>query len=261
MGKQWSNPPVFYTLAQVKFNHIAQMEEYIPKLQDQLRKSGYPDYKPEQAVEVAINRPGSSQPDVRSQRLLKWSFTNAERTEGYVLQNDSLVYHSTKYEVFEDFLKKTIKGLELTDEVIGLAYVERIGLRYLDAVVPNEEVSIEAYLTPSLLGLSVEVEGGLKHSFSETAAQIDGGMLVTRSVIVENGLAIPPDLFPMQLTMPEKKAGDFTGRAAVIDTDYFVERRSNFDLADVEIQLIASHEIVSDVFKKAITEHAVKMWE
>ncbi len=229
MGKQWSNAPVFYTLAQVNFNPIAQLEEFIPKLQDQLRRNGYPDYRPEQKIEVTISKVDSTEPNVLPQKMLKWSFTNTERTEGYILQSDSLVYHSTEYEVFDDFLGKLIKGLELIHEAIDLAYVERIGLRYLDAVVPNEGESINSYLAPSILGMSGAMDEGLKHSFSETAVEKNGGMLIARTVIVDGGLAMPPDLFPMQLNMPDKLIG-ITGRTAVMDSDYYVEGRFVFDL-------------------------------
>jgi hypothetical protein len=37
-----SQAPVFYTLAEVKFNPIEQMKDYLPKLQDKLRLKGYP---------------------------------------------------------------------------------------------------------------------------------------------------------------------------------------------------------------------------
>ncbi len=260
MGKQWSNAPVFYTLTQVKFNPIAQMEDYAPKLQDKLRRNGYPDYKPEQKIEVTINKLDSEEPNVSPQKMRRWSFTNPERTEGYILNNDSLVYHSTRYEIFDDFLEKAIKGLELTHDVIGLAYVERIGLRYLDAITPAEEESISDYLEPSVLGLSPNFTEGLKHGFSETAAEINGGTLITRTVITDGGLAMPPDLFPMPLNMPEKLNRSF-GRTAILDTDYFVESRNSFNIDLVQSQLHESHTIIGNTFKSIISEHAIKAWE
>jgi hypothetical protein len=38
--------PVFYTLAQVQFNPIAQMVDYVPRLQEHLRLNGFPDFEP-----------------------------------------------------------------------------------------------------------------------------------------------------------------------------------------------------------------------
>jgi len=260
MGKKWRNPPVFYTLTQTKFNPITQLEEYIPKLQDKLRRSGYPDFKPGKKIEITVNKSDGTEPDIRSQPVSGWSFANAERTEGYILHSDALIYHSTKYEDFKDFLQKAQKGLELVHEAVNLAYVERIGLRYLDVIVPQEDDSLEDYINPSLLGMSANIQDGLTHSFSETAAQINGGTLIARAVVTEGGLAMPPDLFPMQLAMPAR-LNSIVGRTVVMDTDYFVKGRSDFDLGSVETQLTESHKIIGEVFKKAITKHAIKVWE
>ncbi len=259
MGEKWSNPPVFYALAQVRFNPIVQMEEYVPELQDRLRHIGYPDYQQEQKIEVAIRKPASEQPDVRPQQLIRWSFTNIDRTEAYTLHPDALIFHSTQYVNFEDFSEKVLRGLSLAHEVIELAYVQRIGLRYLDAVVPANDDLLDNYLNPSLLGLSGAAPGQLAHSFTETVSQVNGGTLVARAVITEGGLAMPPDLFPMTLKLPDR-LGQLSGRIAVLDTDYFVEQRKIFDLNSVKEQLLVSHKIVGDAFKSSITEHAVSAW-
>ena len=260
MGEKWNNPPVFYTLAQIKFNPIAQMEEYVPELQDRLRRIGYPDYQPEHKIEVAIRKSASPQPDVRPQQLVRWNFTNIDRTEAYTLHPDALIFHSTQYAHFGDFSEKVLEGLSLAHEVIDLAYIQRIGLRYLDAVVPKDGGSLDNYINPSLLGLTATVSGQLTHSFTETVSQVNGGTLVARTVITEGGLAMPPDLFPMVLALPDH-LGKLSGRIAVLDTDYFVEHRSGFDLNNVKGQLLVSHKIVGDTFKSSITEHAISVWK
>lgn len=260
MGEKWSNPPVFYTLAQIKFNPIAQMDEYVPELQDRLRRIGYPDYQPEHKIEVSIRKPASPQPDVRPQQLVRWNFMNIDRTEAYTLLPDALIFHSAMYAHFEDFSEKVLKGLSLVHEVIELAYIQRIGLRYLDAIVPADGDALDNYLNPSLLGLSIATSGELTHSFTETVSQVNRGTLVTRTVITEGGLAMPPDLFPMVLALPDR-FGKLSGRIAVLDTDYFVEHRNNFDLNSVKEQLLVSHKIVSDTFKSSVTEHAISNWQ
>ena len=85
---------------------------------------------------------------------MRWSFTNSERTEGYLLLSNALVFHTTAYNTFESFLERTIFGLNLVHEIVELDYVERIGLRYLNAVFPINDETIEQYLNPGLLGFS-----------------------------------------------------------------------------------------------------------
>jgi uncharacterized protein (TIGR04255 family) len=63
---------------------------------------------------------------------------------------------------------KAISGLNLVHEIVELDYIESIGLRYIDAIVPIDNDSLQQYLNPALLGLSASLEGCLGHSFTET---------------------------------------------------------------------------------------------
>jgi len=261
MGVKLRSAPVFYTLAQFKFNSIAQMTEYVPALQEKLRRMGYPDFRQENQMAINIRRTEAPQPEVQSSQQNRWSFTNSKGIEGYLLLRDALIFHTTEYESFETFSQKAMAGLELVHEIVDLSYIDRIGLRYLDAVCPNEGDKVEDYLAPSLAGLSLAIEGSLNHAFSETAIQVDGGTLIARSVITENGLAMPPDLVPLSLKLPQKIA-DISGRNAVIDIDYFVTNRvDGIDKGFIDAQMNASHEIITKAFNSSVTEHAIKTWK
>ena len=50
-----SKPPVFYALMQVVFNPVSQIGQYVPEFQERLRRSGFPDYKPETQTEVKLS--------------------------------------------------------------------------------------------------------------------------------------------------------------------------------------------------------------
>jgi uncharacterized protein (TIGR04255 family) len=251
--------PVFYTLAQVQFNPISQMPDYVVRLQERLRRSGFPDFRAEPQFGITIRRLEESQPEVQAQQQMRWSFSNAECTEGYLLFTNALVFHTTAYDVFDDFLRKTIRGLELVDEIVELAYTERIGLRYLDAVKPASDDSLQDYLNPSLMGLSTSLEGRLGHSFTETATSDGDATLVARAVITEGGLALPPDLFPIPLKL-QPRFEDINARHTVLDTDYFVAKRSNFDIEQVKTQLSVAHDIITCAFTASVTDHARQKW-
>jgi uncharacterized protein (TIGR04255 family) len=251
--------PVFYTLAQVEFNPITQMSEYVSRLQERLRRSGFPDFRADSQIEFAIRRLDESQPDVQKQQHVRWSFTNSDRTEGYQLSGNTLVFHTTIYDTFQDFLEKTIFGLELVHEVVELAYTERIGLRYLDAVVPMGGDTLQQYLNSSLLGLSDSIDGQLGHSFTETVKFIKNGTLVTRAVITDNALSLSPDLFPLQLELAPRFK-EINSRNAVLDTDYFVAQRTKFDIAEISSQMLFAHDVVTNAFDSSVTEYSKKKW-
>lgn len=251
--------PVFYTLAQVQFNPIAQMLDYVAPIQERLRRSGFPDFRVENQFELTIRRMDESQPDVQPQHHMRWSFMNTQRTEGYLLLSDALVFHTTAYNTFADFLQKTISGLSLVHDIVELAYVERIGLRYLDAIAPMPNDTLQQYLNPSLLGFSADLEGRLKHSFTETVTSINDGNLVARTVITDGTLALSPDLITLQLEI-QPRFKEINGRNAVLDTDYYVVKRDDFEITEVEDQLSKSHEIITNAFRVSVTDHARNKW-
>jgi uncharacterized protein (TIGR04255 family) len=251
--------PVFYTLAQVQFNPIAQMSDYVARLQERLRRSGFPDFRTENQVELTIRRLEEPQPDVQPQQHMRWSFINSQRTEGYLLLSNALIFHTTTYDTFSDFLQKTITGLNLVHEIVDLAYVERIGLRYLDAIAPIDDDTLQQYLNPFLLGFSENIDGSLSHSFTETVTVIEGGNLVARAVITDGALALSPDLITLQLEIRSRFKA-IKGRNAVLDTDYFVIKRNSFQIQEIEEQLLKSHDIITDAFKGSVTDYAREKW-
>jgi uncharacterized protein (TIGR04255 family) len=257
--QKMSLAPVFYTLAQVQFNPIAQMSDYVAKLQEHLRRSGFPDFRAENQFELTIRRLDEAEPDVMPTQHLRWSFTNTQRTEGYLLLSNALVFHTTTYDTFADFWKKTLSGLKLVHEIVELAYVERIGLRYLDAVTPTGNDTLQQYLNPFLLGFSTNLEGRLSHSFTETVTAIEDGNLVARAVITDGALALSPDLLPLQLQL-QPRFTSINGRNAVLDIDYFVAKRNSFDLIKVQDQLQKAHNIITNAFEVAVTDYAREKW-
>ena len=251
--------PVFYTLAQVQFNPIAQMSDYVAHMQERLRRSGFPDFQSENQFELTIRRLDESQPDVQPQQHVRWSFMNVQRTEGYLLLSNALVFHTTTYDTFSDFLRKTISGLKLVHEIVELAYIERVGLRYLDAIVPIDNDTLQQYLNPSLLGFSANLDGRLNHSFTETVTVVENGNLVARALITDGALALSPDLITLQLEL-QARFKEINGRNAVLDTDYFVAKRTSFDLKEIEDQFLKSHDIITNAFKVSVTDYAREKW-
>jgi uncharacterized protein (TIGR04255 family) len=251
--------PVFYTLAQVQFNPIAQISDYVARLQERLRRGGFPDFQSENQFELTIRRLDESQPDVQPQQHMRWSFMNAQRTEGYLLLSNALVFHTTTYDTFADFLQKTIFGLNLVHEIVELAYVERIGLRYLDAIVPLGNDTLQQYLNPSLLGFSAHLKGRLSHSFTEAVTVIEDGNLVARAVITDGALALSPDLITLQLKL-QPRFTEINGQNAVLDTDYFLINRNSFDLKEIENQLLKAHDIITNAFNVSVTDYAREKW-
>lgn len=259
MGKKMNNAPVYYALAQVRFNPLALMESYIPAIQENLRKAGYPDYQPNQVATLVFGTQQIAKPTVTTRYL----FLNAQRTSGFTLDQGSLTYQTTDYDTFDPFLAALLDGLSIVHTEAVLSYSERVGIRFLDAACPLPGETVSQYLQPYVLGLSdVLSDRQLVHSLTETRTSLGKTVLVGRAIIFQQekeGAAFPEDLQPVALQLMDKFA-KVNGTYAVIDTDSWMEDRQNFDLKTLDSTCRSLHEGMRRSFDLMVTPYALKIW-
>jgi len=136
MGKKMGNAPVYYIVVQVRFNPILALDPHIPTIQEDLRKAGYPDFEKRAVVVFDLAHGGGESSTVQQVSKTNFFFSNMETTRGFVLGQNSLAMHTTEYDVFETFSAEFLRVLELLHRIVQLSYSERVGVRYLDAVIP-----------------------------------------------------------------------------------------------------------------------------
>ena len=259
MGNPLKNPPVYFTLAQVKFNALLKLAEYLPSIQDAMRKSGYPDFVARKSVVLQITvQDGQAMPIPATQE--SFFFGNADKTHCFVLSTEALTLQSTAYGTFENFSAVLLKGLTLVNKVVQLDFTERVGLRYLDHVAPKEKDALANYLAPEVLGLSSQLGGTPRHSFSETFNELGDVRLISRVVIQDGGLSFPPDLQPDGMLV-NPRFRTWIGHHALVDTDGSIEGREVFSIETVSRQLGAIHDVVRVAFRSTVTKHAFKVWD
>jgi uncharacterized protein (TIGR04255 family) len=241
------------------------MGDYVPTIQEKLRHEGYSDYQSETLRAFKISPPLDARPpEINSVEQRRWRFINLQKTEGYVLSENALVYHTTKYDSFEAFLGRMLKGAHLLDEIVQLNYIERIGLRYINAIYPKDQNDqIELYVNPSLLGFSQAIQGiGLIQNFSEATIIKENATIIARFITMDKSLPIPPDILPLQLVLEEKFNKNMEGKkAAILDFDHFANERMPIDFAKIENYLRRFHDGITEVFHHSTTEYAKQEWD
>jgi uncharacterized protein (TIGR04255 family) len=75
----------------------------------------------------------------------------------------------------------------------------------------------------------------------------------------EGGLALSPDLFPLQLAL-QKRFTEINCQHTVLDLDYFLANRINFDITNIETQLVNIHSIITNAFEVSLTDYARGRW-
>ena len=100
MNSSWDNAPVFYVLAHIQFNAIPAMAKYADEIADRLRKIGYPDPQEEKQIVLSfgVAPDGSPSPQqVEQKEVARWRISNTEKTSGFLMLQDALIFHTTDY--------------------------------------------------------------------------------------------------------------------------------------------------------------------
>lgn len=265
IDKPLKNAPVYFSVIQAKFNPVPAMDQlYVGKIQDLLRKEGFVNFKPEtgQVLEV---KPGekSSVKEVKS-----WHMSNEAQTAGYVLNSDSITFRTTDYKSRVEFLASFFQGLKVVHEVVELSHINRLGLRYLSAVIPNQEETIKEYLSSPLSDLNVGErvsrlsEVRLLTELPETSTK---GQLIARVFGSNSQLGYPADMVPNGLVPKSEFSNQFSNQSvynhAVIDIDHFSDERFEFKLEEIQTRIKDLHLILKRAFVESVSKHALEVWK
>src|SRR6185437_14557772 len=131
---RWSNAPVVYVIGQVRFSPVLSLSSYLPTIQEQFRKNGFPVFAQRFNFQLglSLNLPeGASQPpQIPVERLPAYVFSNRDSSQTFILEASALTFHVSDYEDFEWFLNRFLDPLNGIVKLIAPDLSERLGLRY-----------------------------------------------------------------------------------------------------------------------------------
>lgn len=255
-----AKPPVFYFLIQVRFNRVTQMQQHVPAFQEALRRAGFADFNEEVQLEVAWQHGANAQPGIQEAHRKRWLFSDMDRQSGFVLLDDALVFHTTAYTSFSECKATMLRTLAQLDAEVGLNFVQRVGMRYLDQVPVDDLSDLGELFHPGLLGLAGDLAGNLRHSFSETVSVVDGLTLVLKSFVSPSGFMLPPDLQGITLALPDELVNNRSPQV-VMDSDCYAEKRFAFEMAAIEEHFDKLHDKLLSIFERATTERGRRLWQ
>lgn len=263
MGTPLKSPPVYLTLAQVRFNPILTLGDFLPGIQENFRHADYPDFETQRSISIQLLvQDNKANPQHVPQPISqdRYLFGNTEKTHLFILDTQSLTIQSTCYGHFESFSKCFLDGLDIVHKAVQLAYTERIGLRYLDRVMPQPGETVDQYLVDPVQGLKSKLGGKPVYSYTEAMNEIDNIKLVSRVAIQDGPLAFPPDLQPGNMAVAEKFLS-YSGLSAILDNDGYIEGRESFSENNVIAHLDAIHKVIGAAFKATTTPYALAAWD
>ena len=210
---------------------------------------------------LLLLRPSLFRPLSRWSAHYHTSFSNRDRSQSFVLEPNGLTFHVTDYTDFKWFLDLFLTQLEHVNEVISPDSSERIGLRYIDAVLPKPGSEVKEYLIPAVLGLSEQgLEGLLQHTYSESIV-VNGSASTVSRIIVRNGqIAFPPDMAALPVLI-NSRFTEYKGTHAVVDTDSFETNHSPMEVQKLRTTLHDLHDSLEKAFNAVTTDFARADWK
>jgi len=260
MSDKMFEAPIFYMAAQIKFNTIADIDKYVSELQS-IWRSRFPDFSQQALNQFQFNLAiGAEESKLKQTFVSRWHFKDISGMAGLMLTNDSLTFQTTKYGTSTQFIETLIAALKDLHKVVSLAYVDAVGFRSLDAIVPRQNQDLSFYLKQSLLGLYSVLDGTLRRSSFEIALQREKLQLVSRCILLSGGIGIPADLFPILLNF-QSRIQEIDCVHAVLDNDAARLDRFEFDLDETSARLREVKAAISEAFYKAVTDDALTYWK
>lgn len=264
MGEKLSKAPVYFTIAQVRFNSVQKMDTFAPDIQEKFRKATFSDAKNITLTGLnfglGVNNAPIQFPVPVTQT--QHSYSNFENTKCFILDQSSLTFQSTDYNGFDSFSKTFLSGLQFVDEVVeGIDFVDRIGMRYLNAFKPQMGHSLHQYLNPKVVGLFDDSEKQISHSFSETVYVRNRKNVIARTVILNGSFNFPLDTQLGSLVVNKRFVEEISGLHSSLDIDSSTSERQKYSINLVSDELAKIHAEVENAFKEIVLPYALEAWK
>ena len=254
--------PLVLVLGQVRFSPVRKMADYIPAIQEEFRRHGFPIERAGKIQQLTITPAG-----VQVAEQERWEYRTKDEQWSVTVLQDSVVLQSTAYERFEGFaerLERAVQTVLRKTEQDQLGLVHRVGLRYIDLVQPREGEDYRLYLRPGLHGVADEVFRGRSHRLHveavgrTTVGDIEGTMII-RVVQNDQGFDLPPDLIS---AAPKHEARARPGElVTLVDLDHFIEGKFDPDAGWVVARSYEMHDHLVETFHEhVVSEKAIEVW-
>jgi uncharacterized protein (TIGR04255 family) len=266
--KPLSKQPLALVLAQVRFSPILTIGNFIPEIQDFLRKTGYPIHPNQQNFLFSIGLDGIKQTDIR-----QWRFENPSQTAAVLIDQEQVLLETSEYTKFENFIESFIKILAYVLQVTEhdkFGIFVRLGLRYVDQIRKQSETDdIDSYLRPALQGMTCSeyVDNRRQYSIATLGktkpADTFEGELAIRIFRGEKGLDLPPDLMISAPVNRKTVAPD--EEIAMVDMDHYWTGSIGPDIhipQTIDEMFFRLHgTIINGFHNSVISEEGIKKWQ
>jgi len=249
------NQPLKLILAELRFSPILNVLDYIPKLQDRLRDL-YPllEKGQDKAVNINVN-------EVQVQNMERWIFISKDKRSLVDISQDRLLFVTSVYDRFGPFSESFQHVIQVIADVLKPALFSRLGLRYIDAVVPLENEKLEDLIDDSFLmpiALSKFSDRNLGHK-TESGVQVNDGHLIVRTLHLISNMVVMPDQNQVPIIIPASDEEKKVSVRVLLDFDHYwhnPQNQEDFNVSAILERLSHLHQPSRQAFFSMTTDKA-----
>ncbi len=252
------NSPLVLVLCQVRISSVLNISNYVPEIQDVLRKKGFPIYVGGEIVEFSVQ--AQSDEPVQQRKQAHWEFRTSEEDWSIIVGKAAIVVQTTAYSNFEKFLENLSTALGAIVTAVGDLLVERVGLRYVDAIRPSENKTWRDYVKAGFHGQENEIVTG-ENSVLFMQTVVDTGSnqrMIIRLAQNRDGALLPPDLSLHPRLQDDVREGELI---TLLDIDHYREYRQTLSVDDVIGTSWELHDKLDIIFREIVTDEALEAWK
>jgi len=259
------NPPVFFTVAAVKHEPLLLLEEFFPKIQDQLRRDGYAGPVRKEILKLQVG-------DAAEAEQKAYSVFTPDNSSAFTFNDQGIFsYHTTAYASKDALFTEFRRGLDVLKEIAAVSTVTRVGVRMLDLIRPSDtDHQLKDYLDTSLLGFSGLKEAsswtsgvsGIEHRFTDGNAEV-----IARLACFPDSFGLPADVFGSLNghTLNASVTGKSGVLHCILDIDSGTRTAQDssggiFDRDAIMAELGTHKARISKLFRSAVSPFALKTW-
>lgn len=258
----WKNAPLGYAVAEVAISPHYTLQHHIPAVQQALR-SVFPRTTEGFGLRLEMNAPNAA-PQPQQEQF--WQLTAADNSRGVQVGTRAFALHATEYTTYEAFSADLERMLRAVSGAEIGAFVERIGIRYIDYILPSEGHRPEEYVAESLRGIALPRAGQAQNATWAGTYAVDSSFVNLRILApAPPGMLFPPNFAAMALSKPSRMTQaehDYVNVRpfGIVDTDCFCRVDAILEVDTLMTGFNQLHELTSSTFKAVMSDLARKEW-
>ncbi len=248
--KKLENQPLKFVLAEFRFSPVMQISEYIPKIQEELRRQ-YPIPQTRTGQYIQVQPEG-----IAVSNLTEWTFISPDKKSAIDINQERLLYCTASYNRFGGFSDSCKFALDVLAKIVEPNLIYRIGLRYGDLVSLEgqkiEDLVDEHFDYPNCSSDIGTPQQQSTHSVILTSM----GTLLMRTLYGNHALTTLPDVQGLPISIePDTTPSD----RIILDFDHIWEDKEQsviFETSDILSKLEKLHETSREAFWKVTSDYA-----